>query len=287
MFRNLRKIFSFQYNDSPMSDRAYELNTYWIRYLNDYYHRVKHIGTVDLGLKTARKNHVIFICNHAIILEAPLLGYFLFNNGVGKVGTMVFREAFKIPLVREFFRSVQNIPVSVENGAMVLKKRHLLIFPEGMEFIRTFINSDDEPPLHSGFLRMAKKYMESSKRRSISVIPIAHSGLESALKFWVINNHFFLNTLIKPIINFPYLVFPKLPLLLPKKVIFCWGQPVRITLTDLRSKRALQEKTVEFRSILTSLKQQAKQERVKSGFLRLATQRGMDHIAGNKIDTLG
>ncbi|HWN83112.1 MAG TPA: 1-acyl-sn-glycerol-3-phosphate acyltransferase, partial [Candidatus Udaeobacter sp.] len=109
-----------------MPDRVYEGHVRWIRFLNDYYHRVEHRGYVDEAVEIARKEHVIFISNHAIMLEAAIINCFLLQHGAGKVTTLVFREAFKLPLIREFFRSCQCAPISVENGANALKKRHIL-----------------------------------------------------------------------------------------------------------------------------------------------------------------
>lgn len=257
----LRKIFSFRYDDRPMADRVYERHGRWIHYLHDYYHRVEHRGYMQEGLDVARKEHVIFIMNHAIMLEAAMLNYFLLAHGVGKVSTLVFREAFKLPLVREFFRSCQCQPISVEKGAECLKKRHILLFPEGMDFIGGFVNPHRVPPFHRGFLRMARKYLQESGKKSVCVIPIGHAGFENALKVWVIRNQTFMDKVIRPIVDYPYFAFPKLPFLLPAKVYMQWGMPVRLTLQDLRTERKIGKLTNEFRTSLHNKRVRAQHDR--------------------------
>jgi 1-acyl-sn-glycerol-3-phosphate acyltransferase len=204
---------------------------------------------------------VILISNHAIMLEAAMINCLLLQNGAGKVSTLVFREAFKIPFIREFFRSCQCLPISVEGGAKALKKRHILLFPEGMDFISGFVNPDRVPAFHKGFLRMAKAYLRSSGKKSVCVVPIAHAGLENALKLWVIRNRTFMEKIIKPIANYPYVVLPKLPFILPAKVHMQWGLPVRLTLQDLRTERKISKLTNEFRAALLNRRQRAQHDR--------------------------
>jgi len=260
-FNTLKSVFSLRYDDRPMPDRVYEAHGKWAKFLSNFYHRVEHHGFVDEGLEIARKEHVLFISNHAILLEALLLNYYLLIQGAGKVATLVYREAFKIPLIREFFRSCQCVPISIDNGAAWLRKRHVLLFPEGMEFINGFVNPDRVPPFHKGFLRMAKKYLRTSGKKSLVVIPVAHAGLESSLKLWVIRNKFVMDTLIRPFINYPYIAIPKLPFLLPKKVNFYWGLPVRLTLKDLSTEKKMCKKMNAFRASLLQQKMRAQQER--------------------------
>jgi 1-acyl-sn-glycerol-3-phosphate acyltransferase len=257
----LKKVLSFRYDDRPMDDRVYENHGRWIRYLNDYYHRVEHRGYVDEAIALARKEHVILISNHAIMLEAALINYFLFNHGAGKVTTLVFREAFKLPFVREFFRSCQCMPISVESGAKALRKRHILLFPEGMDFIGAFVNPDRVAPFHKGFLRMAKAYLRESGRKSVCVIPVGHAGFERSLKIWVIRNKTFMNKIVHPLVDYPYFVFPKIPFVLPAKVHMQWGMPVRLTLQDLRTERKISKWTNEFRTALLNQRLRAQRDR--------------------------
>jgi 1-acyl-sn-glycerol-3-phosphate acyltransferase len=261
MISTLRKILSFDYNDHPMDDRAYEKHYGWVGFLNDYYHRVEHHGYVDECLEIARKEHVIFIMNHAIMLEAALLAYFLHSSHAGKINTLVFREAFKVPLIREFFRSCQCVPISVESGAKALQKRHILLFPEGMDFIGGFVNPDRVPPFHKGFLRMAKLYLQKSGKKSVCVIPIGHAGFEKSLKLWVIRNQTFMEKIVRPFVNYPYFVFPKVPFILPAKVHMQWGMPTRLMLQDLRTERKISKHTNEFRTALLNRRLRAQHDR--------------------------
>ncbi len=244
-----------------MPDRVYKGHEGWLRFLSNVYHRVEHRGCIEECIATARKEHVIFISNHAILLEAALLNYYLYIQGAGMVSTLVYREAFKIPFIREFFRSCQCVPISVDSGSERLKKRHILVFPEGMDFISGFVNPDRIPAFHKGFLRMAKKYLQESNKKSVAIIPVCHAGLESAVKLWVIKNRTVIDYLIKPIINYPYIAIPKIPLILPNKVFFHWGLPIRLTLSDLRTERKISKKMTDIRASFLAQRVRAQQER--------------------------
>jgi hypothetical protein len=91
MLSTLKKMVSWGYDDRPMSDGVYEFHARWIKLLHDYYLRVEHAGHVKECLEIARKEHVILISNHAITLEAALLGYFLLKEEAGKMGTSIPR----------------------------------------------------------------------------------------------------------------------------------------------------------------------------------------------------
>ncbi len=262
LLNTVTKLFSFKYNDKPLDDQFYEIHMYWLKLLHDIYFRVEHLGHVKEGLEIAKHEHVIFISNHVIALEAALIGYFLFRNQAGKMGTLVYPEAFKLPLVREFFRSGQCVAATVENGIETLFKKHLLLFPEGMDFVSHIINPDRVPKFHKGFLRMAKGYLEKSHRKQIKIIPIGHAGIEQVLKLWVIKNEKFLDLFIKPFANYPFWVFPKLPFLMPSKVVMDWGTPVTLTLDDLKNEKKLIQKSNAFRSSILALKSRAAKLRV-------------------------
>jgi len=105
MLEPIKRVLSFEYDDRPMDDSVYEFHRRWIKWLHDYYLRVEHIGALQECFKAARKERVIFISNHSLTIEATLICYRLLEEGAGHVTTLVFREAFKVPLVREFFRS--------------------------------------------------------------------------------------------------------------------------------------------------------------------------------------
>jgi 1-acyl-sn-glycerol-3-phosphate acyltransferase len=261
MIGSLAKLVSFQYNDRPMHDSVYELHTYWVKFLHDYYHRVEHVGRVKEVLNIARKENVVLISQHSITLEAVLINYFLFKNNAGKAGTLVYPEAFKLPLVRELFRSGQCVPISIPAGAATLSQRHILVFPEGMDFISGLANPDRVPRFHKGFLRMAKKFLEDTGKKSIHIIPIGHAGVENTLKLWVIKNQTLLDIFVRPFVDYPFLVLPKIPFLLPRKVIMNWGMPTKVTLEDLKNERKIAQKANYFRAALLALKTRAQKVR--------------------------
>jgi len=266
ILNSVKKILSVKYDDRPMPDGVYEFHANWIKVLHDYYLRTEHVGHVQECLELARKEHVIFISNHAITVEAVLLGYFLLKEKAGKIGTLVYPEAFKLPLIREFFRSVQCVPISVEAGVATLKKRHLLVFPEGMDFIAGMVNPQRVPRFHKGFLRMAKTYLEETGHDSVRIIPIGHVGIEKTFKFWVIRNEKLLDTLVRPFASYPFFVLPKLPLLFPSKVVMNWGLPHKIPLDDLKKDRKMSQMANHFRSNLLALKNRAQKLKGMSVF---------------------
>lgn len=260
-----KKIFSFRYDDSPMPDVVYELHAKWIKWLHDYYLRVEHIGHIEEVLHVARQEHVILISNHSIALEALLMAYYFLERGAGKIGTLVYPEAFKLPLVRELFRSGQCVPISVESGVKTLKDRHILLFPEGMDFISGVVNPNRVPKFHKGFLRIAKQYLKESKKKSVILIPIGHAGIEHTLQLWVLKNETILESVVRPFAKYPFLVFPKLPFLMPSKVIINWGMPMKVTLSDLRTERKISQKANAFRATMLSLRARAQKVREMHG----------------------
>lgn len=248
-----------------MPNPVYEFHARWIKLFHNYYFRVEHFGFLDEALETARREHSILISNHALTFEAALINYLLLIHKAGHVGTLVYPEAFKLPIIREFLRSCQCVPISIDRGARTLKKRHILLFPEGMDFFRGLSDPDNTPPFHTGFLRMAMRHLEESGRRSICVVPVAHHGIENSFKFWLIKNEKILELFIRPLARYPFWVIPKLPLILPSKVIFNWGAPVRLTRKDLSSDRKIDRLAEEFREEILSLRKESRDLKKKSG----------------------
>lgn len=265
LWSKLKRVASFKYDDAPMPDVVYELHAKWIKWLHDYYLRVEHVGQIEEALHAARNEHVILISNHSIALEALLIGYYFLERGAGKIGALVYPEAFKLPLVRELFRSGQCVPISVEGGVKTLKKRHILLFPEGMDFISGVINPNRVPKFHKGFLRIAKQYLKETKKKSVTLIPIGHAGVEHTLKLWVVKNEAILEAFVKPFAKYPFMVLPKLPFLMPSKVIINWGMPIKLTMADLRTERKMAQKANAFRATMLSLRARAKKLRDMRG----------------------
>ncbi|MBL7685409.1 MAG: 1-acyl-sn-glycerol-3-phosphate acyltransferase [Deltaproteobacteria bacterium] len=250
-------LWKIRYDDRPFSDDVYEMHALWIKFLHDYYMRVEHIGHSTEAMEVLNKEHSILISNHAITIEALFICYWVLKHGGGHIGTLVFPEAFKVPLIREFFRSCQCVPISIDKGVETLRDRHVLLFPEGMDFIHGILNPTSVPRFHKGFLRMAKQYMKETHRKHVYVVPVAHAGIEESLKFWVIKNETFMESFIRPYVKYPFLIIPKIPLLLPSKVVVNWGMPIRIDLKDLSNERKIAQKNNAFRASLQALKVRA------------------------------
>ncbi len=241
-----------------MSDLVYEMHRTWLGFFHDYYFRVQHLGFVKDVLRTAKHEHLLFITNHALTFEAALLAYYLSVKGAGFVKTLVYPEAFKLPLVREFFRSGQCAPISVEAGAQGLNQRHVLMFPEGMDFIRGLTDPDQMPPFHTGFLRMAKRFLQLNGRKTVRIVPVAHAGIEKTFKFWVVKNRIFMDFLIRPWVKFPFWIIPKFPFLLPYKVVFNWGKPIRLNRNELKNDRMIEEQAQRFALAIHDMRKEAR-----------------------------
>jgi 1-acyl-sn-glycerol-3-phosphate acyltransferase len=265
MLEILKNVFSLHYDDRPMDDSVYEFHRLWVKFLHDYYLRVEHAGHVQEFGEAARHEHVILISNHAVTVEAALIAYFLHLRNAGKLSVLVYKEAFKLPLIREFFRSCQCVPISIDAGVEALRRRHILIFPEGMDFISGYVNSKRIPRFHKGFLRIAKKYLEATGKKSVRIVPVGHAGVENTLKFWVIRNESFLDAFVRPFASYPFFLIPKLPFLFPSKVVMNWGMPTTVTLEDLKNERRIAQKANHFRANLIALKTRAQKLKGMNG----------------------
>lgn len=255
--KKLKKIFSLEYNDKPLSDKIYDFHRHWLKLLNDFYFRVENLGHPDYARKLAKKENIMVISHHGNTLEAALIGYYFMIHKMGKLRTLVYKEAFRLPLVREFFRSGQCIPISVESGAKALSDGHIMLFPEGMDFIKRYAQKDFVPKFHKGFLNIAKKYMQDNGLEKMHIVPVGHDGIENTVKFWIINNPTLVEKFIKPVFRYPYFVFPKSPIVMPQKTILKWGKPKLVTLAALEDEKELQALVSDFRHEVLDLKRGA------------------------------
>lgn len=269
--QQLKKILSFDYDDHPLEEKYFAMHRHWLKLLHDYYFRVEHAGHVDEVAELARREKVILISNHANTLEAALICYYFYLRKLGVVRTLVYKEAFRLPLVREFFRSGQCIPISVPAGKEALKKDHILLFPEGMDFIKHYIKRDYVVKFHKGFLNIAREYLQEHPGRKVHIVPVGHDGIDYTIKFWIINHPFLVEKFIKPYLHYPYFVFPKAPMIFPSKAIFNWGRPRAVGLDELQGEKALTKLTHEFRGDVVRLKHRARQLRKLSKSAETAT----------------
>ncbi|HKX12188.1 MAG TPA: 1-acyl-sn-glycerol-3-phosphate acyltransferase [bacterium] len=256
--QQLKKLFSFEYDDSPVDQRFYGMHRHWLKLLHDYYFNVEHAGHVDEVADLASREKVILISNHANTLEAAIICYYFYLKKLGIVRSLVFKEAFRLPIVREIFKSGQCLPISVAAGKEALKRDHILLFPEGMDFIKHYIKRDYVVKFHKGFLNIAREYLLENPGKKVHIIPVGHDGIDYTIKFWIINQPFLVEKLIKPYLHYPYFVLPKAPLIFPTKAIFNWGRPREVTLEDLKGEKSLIRLTHEFRGEIVKLRHRAR-----------------------------
>lgn len=256
--QQVRKLLSFQYDDRPIDKKYYDLHARWLKPLHDHYFKVEHVGHVEEMAQLAQKEPVILISNHANTLEAALACYYFHARNLGVIRTLVFKEAFRLPFVREFFKSGQCIPISVPAGKEALKKGHILVFPEGMDFIKHYVRKDFVVKFHKGFLRIAREHLIETGAKHVHIVPMGHDGIDYTIKFWVINNPFLVEKFLKPYLGFPFFVWPKAPIVFPTHAIFNWGTPRKLTLDDLKDEKSMVKLSHDFRNDLLRLKNRAR-----------------------------
>jgi len=262
--QQLKKLVSFDYDDKPLEEKFYSMHRHWLKLLHDYYFRVEHAGHLAEVEALAKREKVLLISNHANTLEAALICYWFYHRQLGIVRTLVYKEAFRLPLVREFFRSSQCIPISVPAGTEALKKNHILLFPEGMDFIKHYIKRDYVVKFHKGFLNIAREYLQQNPGKKVHIVPVGHDGIDYTIKFWIINHPWLVENFIKPYLHYPYFVVPKAPLVFPSKAIFNWGRPRAVGLDELQGEKSLGKLAHEFRSEIVKLRHRARQLRKMS-----------------------
>lgn len=253
----LKEVFSFKYDAMPMSDEVYASLTKMGTFFHNLYFKTTHMGAISQAMEQAKKEHLIVISNHALTIEAVLINYTLWVEEAGKAATMVYPDAFKIPVIREFLRACQCQPVSVRCGTQCLKDRHILLFPEGMDFLSGLDGPENMAPFHSGFLRIAQNYLKETGRKTIRVLPVAHVGIEKSFKFWVIRNKLFLDLFIRPWSKYPFWLIPKLPLFLPSKVVMNWGKPIRLHQNQINTPEKLSRQCKRFHDMILEMRQEA------------------------------
>lgn len=259
--QGVKKALSFDYDAKPLDEKYYFMHRHWIKLLHDYYFKVEHVGHFDEVKEVASKEKVILISNHANTLEGSVIAYYFHRHELGVVNSLVFKEAFRLPLIRELFKTAQCLPISVSQGKEALKKNHVMLFPEGMDFIKHYIEKDYIVKFHKGFLRIAKEYLHETKQEAVHIVPVGHDGIDHTIKFWIINNEYLVNKFIKPYLRYPYFVVPKAPVVFPTNAVFNWGHPVRVTLKDLKNEKLLGRKALDFRHDIMRLKGRARKIR--------------------------
>lgn len=259
--QQLKKIFSFDFDASPMQEKYYQWSLPWIKLLHDLYFKTEHVGHTAEVIQLAKKERVILISNHANTLEVPLLHYFFHFHQLGILRTLAYKEAFRLPLVREAFRMGQCIPISVAAGKEALKKNHVLVFPEGMDFIKRYLKKDFVVKFHKGFLHIAREYLQETGAKRVHIVPVGHDGIDYTVKFWVVNQPWLVEKFIKPYLHYPFFVLPKLPFIFPSKVVMCWGVPRVVTLEELKDEGSMKKLTHEFRGHIVRLRHRSRQLR--------------------------
>jgi len=257
----LKNLLDPHGEDPSENDNLYYMLKTWVRLLNDYYFKVEHIGQLPMVKKVAKKEKVILISNHANTLEGALICYYFLNQDLGRVHPLVFKEAFRLPVLRKVFQSGHCVPIGVDSGTEALKKAHILLFPEGMDFIKHYLKKDYVVKYHKGFLRIAREYLKETGKSHVHVQPVGHDGIDYTLKFWVVNNPTLVKYFIQPYLRYPYFVIPKMPLLFPTTAILNWGRPWKLSLDDLEDDKKLGKLSDEFRHEIVRLRGRARKVR--------------------------
>lgn len=251
--QSFRGFFSFEYNDKPMSKKIYYANRHWAGLIHNYYLLIRHFGNTLQAQSKAKNEKVIVISNHANTLEAYALYYYFYQQNLGMIRGLVFPSVFRLPFFRELARSGQALPISISAGTKALKEDHILVFPEGMEFAKRYCDAKNPVRFHTGFLRIAKQYLEETQAKEVTILSVGHHGFDSALPLWVLQNEWLNKNIIKPYLGFPYLTIPKSPIMLRTKAAYYWGKPRTLKLSDLKTEAQIKKLKTSFEKEINQL----------------------------------
>lgn len=258
-FKNIFEVEEDEHADE--NTRLYYMLKALMKVLNNFYFKVEHVGQFPVVRRVAAKEKVLLISNHANTLEGGLICYKFLSQGLGRVRPLVFKEAFRLPILREIFKSSHCVPIGVDAGKEALKNDHILLFPEGMDFIKHYIQKDFVVKYHKGFLRIAQEYLRDTGKEHVTIQPVGHDGIDYTVKFWVINHPSLVKHVIKPFLHYPYFVLPKMPFVFPTTAVFNWGRPWRLTRDDLEDDKKLGRLSDQFRHEMMGLRRKARRIR--------------------------
>lgn len=185
-----------------------------------------------------RDGNVMFVMNHTAFfgLEVYLMGSYLYANDTSLDMRTLVWEGFSEGPMGEWFTTLGAETAKIARGTELLTEgKSVLIMPEGVDAtdVRNKLNV-----FHTGYLRMIQGALAAGK--TVDIVPIGFSGVDQAIPWWVTNNEFLVNKVMKNVDpNFDFFLLPKLPAPRPTKVVFNVGDPITLSADDLSTEEKL------------------------------------------------
>lgn len=185
-----------------------------------------------------KDGNVMFVMNHTAFfgLEVYLVGSMLYANDPSlEMRTLVW-EGFSEGPLGEWFTTLGAETAKIGRGVeLLMDDKSVLIMPEGVDAtdVRNKLNV-----FHTGYLRMIQGALAEGK--SIDIVPIGFSGVDESIPWWVTNNEFLVNKVMKGVDpSFDFFLLPKLPAPRPTKIVFNVGEPISLSSDDLATEEKL------------------------------------------------
>ncbi|MDX5299695.1 MAG: 1-acyl-sn-glycerol-3-phosphate acyltransferase [Gammaproteobacteria bacterium] len=206
-------------------------------------------------LQSLREQPVMLVMNHTAFfaLEVYLLGNRILRHYPElDLRTLVWKGFTQGP-AGVWFRGLGCETASIARGRELLAAgKTVLIMPEGVgatdvrNRLKTF---------RTGYLRMLEE-------TPVPIIPIGFHGVDEAMPWIVARNRFLEERLMKPVDpNFDFVLFPRLPLMRPSKIVFSIGAPITLNSADLASEERIRRTNMLIRQRVSALMHEAEYHR--------------------------
>lgn len=217
------------------------------------YFQMDVLGKTNLAM--LRDQQAMLVMNHTAFfaLECYLIGSHLLSAYPELDYRTLVWKGFSEGPAGLWFRNLGCQTASIKAGQDLLHEgKSILIMPEGVGAtdVRNRIN-----PFHTGYLRMLQA-------KNVPIIPIGFHGIDQSIPWLVAHNAWLEKKLMKPVNpNFDFLLFPKLPVFRPTKVVFSVGQPIHLSKAHLKDEEALGATNARIQQAISELMSQAESHR--------------------------
>ncbi len=221
-----------------------------------YYFQLDVQGKTNLAL--LRDQQALLVMNHTAFfaLECYLIGSHLLSAYPELDYRTLVWKGFSEGPAGLWFRQLGCQTASIKAGQDLLTEgKSVLIMPEGVDAtdVRNRMNQ-----FHTGYLRMLQA-------KNVPIIPIGFHGIDQSIPWMIAHNAWLEKKLMKPVNpNFDFLLFPKLPIFRPTKVVFSVGKPIHLNEEDLNDEAALQTTNVRIQNTISDLMAKAETHRQAS-----------------------
>ncbi len=214
------------------------------------------IGEKNLDL--LQNQNAMIVMNHTAFfaLEVYLLGARLLRHHPKQDFRTLVWKGFAEGAAGLWFREMGCETASVARGRAILKEgKNVIIMPEGVGAtdVRHRMNH-----FRTGYLRMLAE-------TNVPIIPVGFYGVDQSIPWLVLHNKFLEEKLMKPVDpNFDFLLFPKLPIFRPTKIVFAIGEPIHIPDHALEKEQQVHFWNTVVKNKISALMTEAEKHRAKT-----------------------